>query len=125
MTGSLLPEWIGLALTPLAIVSTVALLSTPRPLANSFSFCSSFGLVYTIISVIFIAVGSAANVGDGETNAHDVVSLVVGLLFLCVALALILRPLRRKQDPPGWSKSLASATPGKIFVTGMAFRPRT
>ncbi len=120
MIGSLLPEWIGLALTPLAIVGTVVLLSTARPLANSFSFCLSFGLVYSILSVATILIGRASGVSPEDSDAHHVVSLVVGLAFLFIAIVLALRPARSRREPPGWSKALTSATPGKIFVTGAA-----
>lgn len=120
MIQSLLPEWIGLMLTPLAIVGTVVLLSTARPLANAFSFCVSFALVYSILSIVAILIGRASGATADDSAAHHVVSLVVGLAFLFIAIALALRPPRSRREPPGWSKALASATPGKIFVTGSA-----
>jgi threonine/homoserine/homoserine lactone efflux protein len=119
----LVPEWIGLILTPLAVVGAIVLLGTDRSLPNAFSFAAAFALNYTILSVIVLWVGSVATASqEAEAGvARYVVSMLMGLLFLGIGLAALLRHhVGAEGGKPRWAVVLETATPVRAFLGGFA-----
>lgn len=113
----LLPVVIGLLLTPAAIVGTILLLQSDRPLANAIAFGGGFLSSYLVICVIALSVGRAAD-ASGEGTIKYVVHLVVGLFFIAVGLVM----MRRKPVPgktPKWMQMLEDCGPPKAFVVGV------
>jgi hypothetical protein len=91
MLADLVPEWIGLILTPLAVVGAIVLLGTKRPMPNALSFAGAFGFNYLVLSLIVLWVGTIATGVDSDGAARYVVSFIMGLLFLGLGLAVLLR----------------------------------
>jgi hypothetical protein len=121
MYADLVPEWIGLLLTPLAVVGTIVLLGTNRALPNASSFAGAFGVNYLVLSLIVLWVGSVATGLDAEGVARYVVSLMMGLLFLGIALAVLLRHhVGAPGGKPRWAVVLKTATPVRAFLGGFA-----
>lgn len=118
MFADLIPEYIGLMLTPFAVVGSIVLLGTRRPLANALSLAAAFAVAYGLLSGLFLAVGSEV-VPDEDDTIHYVVSLVLGLMFLAAALILAVRKPRPRTGPPRWSVTLENATPGRSFLVGL------
>ena len=122
MFADLVPEWIGLVLTPLAVVGAIVLLGTKRPMPNVLSFTGAFGLNYLILSAIVLWVGSVATGIDADGAARFVVSLLMGLLFLGLGLAVLLRHHLGASpgQKPHWAVVLETATPVRAFLGGFA-----
>jgi threonine/homoserine/homoserine lactone efflux protein len=121
MFADLVPEWIGLILTPLAVVGAIVLLGTRRPMPNALSFAGAFALNYLILSFIVLWVGSVATGLDADGAARYVVSLLMGLLFLGLGLAVLLRHhIGAPDGKPRWAVVLENATPIRAFLGGFA-----
>jgi threonine/homoserine/homoserine lactone efflux protein len=123
MWADLIPEWIGLILTPLAVVGSIVLLGTDRSLANALSFAGAFALNYVILSAIVLWVGSlATSAQEAEAGvARYVVSMLMGLLFLGIGLAVLLRHhVGATGGKPRWAVVLETATPVRAFLGGFA-----
>jgi threonine/homoserine/homoserine lactone efflux protein len=121
MYADLVPEWIGLILTPLAVVGSIVLLGTNRSLPNALSFAGAFALNYAILSVIALWVGTVAAADVEEGRARYLVSMVMGLLFLGLGLAVLLRHhIGATGGKPRWAAVLETATPVRAFLGGFA-----
>jgi threonine/homoserine/homoserine lactone efflux protein len=121
MWADLVPEWIGLILTPLAVVGAIVLLGTDRALPNALSFAGAFALNYMILSAIVLWVGSVAPDLQAERTARYLVSLLMGLLFLGIGLAILLRHhVGAPGGKPRWAVVLETATPVRAFLGGFA-----
>jgi threonine/homoserine/homoserine lactone efflux protein len=123
MWADLAPEWIGLLLTPLAVVGAIVLLGTDRSLQNTLSFAGAFALNYLILSAILLWVGSIATPSqeDEAGIARYIVSLLMGLLFLGIGLAVLLRHhVGAPGGKPRWAVVLETATPIRAFLGGFA-----
>jgi threonine/homoserine/homoserine lactone efflux protein len=94
-----------------------------RPLPNTLSFAGAFALNYLILSAIVLWVGSVATTSQ-EAEAGVVrylVSLLMGLLFLGIGLAVLLRHhVGVTGGEPHWAVVLETATPVRAFLGGFA-----
>ena len=121
MYADLAPEWIGLIITPLAVVGAIVLLGTNRSIPNVLAFAGGFALAYSIMSVIVLWIGSIATGADPNSDTRYVVSVVIGLLFLAGGAAVFIKPHPDQDEgPPRWSVALQTATPPKAFAGGTA-----
>jgi threonine/homoserine/homoserine lactone efflux protein len=123
MWVDLVPEWFGLMLTPLAVVGAIVLLGTERSLINALSFAGAFALNYSILSIIVLWVGSVATSSqEAEAGvARYIVSLLMGLLFLGIGAAVLLRHhVGAEGGKPRWAVVLETATPVRAFLGGFA-----
>lgn len=109
----LLPEMVGLAITPAAIVATLVLLGSSHPWRNVALFGGAFLVVYSVIAGIAWAVGSGSGPSeDANGTVRGWVSLVLGLLFLAGAVVPWLRSRSSPhpasaEGPPAWVQRLA------------------
>ena len=121
LAGQLVPEMVGLSVTPAAIVACLLLLGSSRPFRNVAMLAAPFLVIYGAISVAAFAVGQSADLGgDDPTTRRGWLSLVVGFVFLAVGLWSWLRPPR----PHGAHSSAAGATPDAVAEPGWVPRLR-
>lgn len=121
LLAQLVPEIVGLAVTPAAIVACLLLLGAHRPYRNVAVFGGTVLVVYAILGVIALAAGRTADTQetDDPTTARGWIGLVVGVLFLAGGvLAVVRRPPPRlageDAETPGWARKLASPTPSTL-----------
>jgi len=114
----LLPEMIGLLVTPAAIVGVVLLLQSARPVPNALAFAAGFMTVYVIVSVFAVIGGASSGSGTPNTELKDWVGAAVGALFLVLAIVALARS-RRAKGPPKWMSQLESCTPRIAFLAGL------
>lgn len=114
----LLPEIVGLALTPAALAGCILLLESRRPIANALSFAAAFLVLYLAVSVIVLSIGSTVTPGSDATHARSVVSLTVGLLFLVLGLAVAFHGRGDHKDMPRWAVILEQCSPPTAFIAG-------
>ncbi|OMQ24341.1 GAP family protein [Rhodococcus sp. D-1] len=119
LLAQLLPEMIGLILTPGAILGCILLLRSQRPAPSAGAFGAGFCLVYVFIAVSALLGGAS----DPDATTPDVshgAGLVVGALFLIAAVWLSVRPRRQRAERPKVLRELETAGPRRAFVIGVA-----
>ena len=85
--GDLLPSAIGVALSPVPIIAVILILGTPKARSNGPAFAVGWVLGLVIVSVIVLLVAGGSDDPDsGSSTAVDVIKLLIGVLFLVLAL---------------------------------------
>ncbi|MEU1980679.1 GAP family protein [Nocardia sp. NPDC019395] len=117
----LVPEMVGLIITPGAIAGCVLLLLRSRtPVPSALAFGGAFVLVYTLIALSALLGGAS----DPEAVSPDTsggAGLFVGLLFLLGGLWILFRrPAGRRQGPPKLLQELEDSGPRRAFFVGIA-----
>ncbi|MFD4179502.1 GAP family protein [Rhodococcus sp. NPDC058514] len=119
LVAQLLPEMIGLILTPGAILGCILLLRSQRPAANAAAFGAGFLVVYLFIAIAALLGGAS----DPDSTAPEVshgAGLAVGVLFLAAGIWLSTRPRRAVNECPKLLRELETAGPRKALVIGIA-----
>ncbi|MEV0246371.1 GAP family protein [Nocardia sp. NPDC050712] len=114
----LIPEMIGLVITPAAIVGCVLLLQSRRPLANAASFGAAFVLVYSQVGIAALLGGASDPGSTSKTVAHWA-GLGVGLVFLAFGARAALHRPPADAPPPKLLTQLESAGPRRAFTAGL------
>ena len=134
LAGELLPEMVGLAVTPAAVVACLLLLGSSHPYRNVVALAVPFLAVYGVMSVAALAAGRAADAAsDDPSTTRGWTSIVVGVIFLAVAVMSWLRrqlgpaagPLaarathRATTEEPGWVSGLRDPSVGLVLGAGL------
>ncbi len=121
--GDILPSAVGVALSPLPIIAVILMLGTPRARTNGPAFAAGWVVGLVVVSVIVLLVASGADDPDsGASTSVDVIKLLLGVLFLFLAL----KQWQGRPQPgvtptmPKWMAAIDSFTPGKSFGFGAA-----
>ncbi|AHH17081.1 hypothetical protein DUF2910 [Nocardia nova SH22a] len=115
---ALIPEIIGLIITPGAIVGCVLLLQSGRPMPNASAFGLAFLLVYTQIGLAAL-LGGAGDPGATSKQTSHWAGLAVGLLFLVCGLWVAVRRPRARDGSPRWVSELENVGPRGAFLMGL------
>lgn len=121
--GSILPEAIGVAISPIPIIAVVLLLSTAKGKANAFGFLIGWlvglGLVGTL--VLLFADPAGASTDDGPAAWVGWLLLALGVLLLFLALKQFRGRPRDGVEPPmpKWMAAIDKFSFGK--ATGIGF----
>lgn len=118
LAAQLVPEMVGLVVTPAAVIACLMLLGSSHPFRNVAALGGSFLVVYAVISAAVLAAGDAGDASAGD-SARGWVSAVVGVLFLVGGLWSWLRPGHRRVagSEPGWVARLGD--PPLRLVVGL------
>jgi threonine/homoserine/homoserine lactone efflux protein len=119
--GDLLPSAVGVALSPVPIIAVILMLGTPRARSNGPAFAVGWVLGLVVVSVIVLAAASGADDPDsGASTSADTVKLVLGLVFLVLALRQWRGRPREGEEPtmPKWMSALDEFGAGKSFGLG-------
>ncbi|WP_275001546.1 GAP family protein [Promicromonospora iranensis] len=121
LLAQLVPEILGLAATPAAIVACLLLLGSHRPYRNVAIFGGTVLALYSVLGAVAIAAGRSVDAHEaGEaTTVRDWIGLVVGLLFLVGGIIAIVRrppprPAGASEQLPPWARKLASPEPATL-----------
>ncbi|MDG3009476.1 hypothetical protein G4X40_04875 [Rhodococcus sp. D2-41] len=115
----LIPELLGMAITPAAIAGCILLLQTKQALKNALAFASAFMLAYIAIGVAALLGGATHQTQQSGTIAHWA-GLVVGLIFVGCGVGTLVRHRSAAQRDPKWMDLLEKATPRVAFLLGAA-----
>jgi threonine/homoserine/homoserine lactone efflux protein len=121
--GDLLPTAVGVALSPVPIIAVILMLGTPRATTNGPAFAVGWVLGLAIVSTIVVLVASGSDDPDsGSSTAVDVVKVLIGLLFLVMALGQWRKRPKQGQAAvmPSWMSAIDKFTPGKSLGLGAA-----
>lgn len=119
LIAQLIPEMIGLILTPGAVVGCILLLHTRDAVRTASLFGAGFLVVYVFVAIAAL-LGGASDPDATEPAVSHWAGLVVGVLFLLAGAWLSRRPRRPADDRPKILAELESAGPRRAFVIGVA-----
>jgi hypothetical protein len=120
--GEMLPLAIGIAISPLAIVAVILILTTPRARTNGPAFLGGWLLGLTAVGVVALVVTDAA--GSTDTSGPRSIVAVLKIVLGVVLLVLAWRRFRSRPRPgegaplPKWMAALDRFTPGRSFAVG-------
>jgi len=121
--GDLLPSAMGVALSPVPIISVILMLGTPRARRNGPAFAVGWVAGLVIVSVIVLLVtGDASDPDSSTTTDVNWVQVAVGVLFLAMAAKQWKsRPKKGEEaEIPKWMATIDTFTPAKSLVLGAA-----
>lgn len=119
MFADLVPELVGLILTPAAIAGCILLLQSGHPYANAMSFALAFLVLYAVVSIAVLAIGDSVEPTDDTSSTKGVVSLVIGCFFLLTGGVIAAHHAQTREGPPKWATVLESARPTGAFIAGL------
>ncbi|MEV0332222.1 GAP family protein [Nocardia sp. NPDC050717] len=114
----LLPEILGLMITPGAVIGCVLLLRSREPVRNASMFGAGFLVVYFLVAVAAV-LGGASDPAATSARSSAYAGLVVGVLFLAGGCWLLLRKPRKAAERPRLLAELDAAGPRKAFALGL------
>ena len=120
--GDLLPSAIGVALSPVPIIAVILMLGTPKARSNGPAFAIGWviGLVAVSVIVLLLA-GDADDTDSGASTAVDWIKLLIGVLFLLMAIKQWQgRPKEGQQaEMPKWMDAIDGFTAPKSVGLGI------
>jgi hypothetical protein len=123
--GEMLPLAIGIAISPLAIVAVILILTTPRARTNGPAFLGGWLLGLAVVGGVALVVTDAAESADSRGPRTIVAVLTIALGVALLALAW--RGFRGRPRPgdeaplPKWMAALDRFTPGRSLSVGALF----
>ena len=123
--GEMLPLAIGIAISPLAIVAVILILTTPRARTNGPAFLGGWLLALAVVGGVALVVTDAAESADSSGPRT-----IVALLKIALGVALLVlawRRFRSRPKPgddvplPKWMAALDRFTPGRSLSMGALF----
>ncbi|MFI6866159.1 GAP family protein [Nocardia sp. NPDC050406] len=115
----LLPELVGLLITPGAVIGCVLLLHSRRPIPNAAALGGGFLAVYAMVAISALLGGASEPESTPSEVTHGT-GLVVGLLFLAIGCWMAVRRPGPVAERPRLLRELETAGPRKAFVIGIA-----
>jgi len=121
--GDVLPLAIGVALSPVPIIAIILMLGTPRARSTGLAFALGWLAGLTIAGAIMLALasGNADSSSGGPATWVSVLKLVLGILFLLLAVKQWRGRPQPGQEPtlPKWMQTIDTFTPGKSLGIGV------
>lgn len=121
--GQVLPEAVGIALSPFPIIGLILILFTKQARTNSLMFMIGWLLGLTVVAAIILALYNAGRIAVGTQTVETGVQWLPLLLGLVLVLMAFRSWKKRPQagakaETPKWMASLDSIQPGKAFGLG-------
>jgi threonine/homoserine/homoserine lactone efflux protein len=115
--GQILPLAVGVALSAVPIIAVILILFTPKAKSNGIAFVVGWMMGILVVGGIVLAFGDVASDDGGESTVSGVVKLLLGLLFLALAVRYWRsRPKEGEEsEMPAWMGALDDFGAGKSF----------
>jgi hypothetical protein len=121
--GGILPEAIGVAISPIPIIAVVLLLATPKGRGNSFAFLIAWLVGLTLIGtvVLWLADPTGANTDDGPAAWVGWFELILGVVAVLLGIKQFRgRPPTGEEPPmPKWMSAIDKFTAGRSATFGI------
>ena len=121
--GQMLTMAVGVALSPIPIIASVLLVSSPRGRVNGPAFVVGCAASTAVIGGVILAVGVGSGTSDsgGPSTDTSALKLVLGVVLLGMAARQWRgRPLGDDDPPlPKWMGALDGFSPAKSLVAGV------
>lgn len=122
--GNILPEAIGVAISPVPIIAVVLLLATPRGKGNSLAFLLGWLVGLAAVGTIVLLLADPAGAADAAGPAAWVgwFILLLGLLSVLGGISQYRKRPRGGEEPsmPKWMSAVDEFTPGRSGAIGLA-----
>ena len=122
--SDILPEAIGVAISPIPIIAVVLLLATPKGKGKSLAFLLGWLVGLALVGTIVLLVADPAGAAGDEGPAIWVGWLILALGVLAVVLGINQfrhRPKGDQEPPmPKWMAAVDQFTPGRSGAIGLA-----
>ena len=123
--GEMLPLAIGIAISPLAIVAVILILTTPRARTNGPAFLGGWLLALAVVGGVALVVTDAAESADssGPRTIVAVLKIALGVALLVLAWRGFRgRPAPGEEAPlPKWMAALDRFTPVRSLAVAALF----
>lgn len=121
--SGILPEAIGVAISPVPIIAVVLLLATPKGKGNALSFLVGWLIGLGLVGTIVLLVADPAGASDDGRQAAWVswLILILGVLAVLAGIAQFRHRPKPGEEPtmPGWMKAIDKFTSGRSFAMGV------
>lgn len=121
--GQVLPEAVGIALSPIPVIGLILMLLSKNARKNSLMFMLGWLLGLAVVAVIVLALVNAGKIATGESTAQT--GMLWGKLLLGIALLFLAfrnwqkRPKAGEQgEMPKWMATIDSVQASRAFVLG-------
>ncbi len=119
--GDLLPSAVGVALSPVPMIAVILMLGTPKARSNGLAFAAGWIAGLVIVSaIVLVLAGGADDSGSGSSTAVNWLKLLLGVLFLVLALGQWRKRPKKGEEStmPKWMASIDAFTPGRSLGFG-------
>ncbi len=118
--GEILGNAVGVAISPVPIIALILMLFSQAAGRNSVSFLVGWLLGLTGVAVVVLASGLETS-GGGESDTGGVVKILIGVLFLALAVRQWRTRPRDGAEPvmPSWMAAVDDLTAAKAFGLGL------
>jgi hypothetical protein len=119
--GETLPVAIAVAVSPVPIIAVILMLFTAKARTNSVAFLLGWLLGLIVVGSIVLLAGDVASDDSGESTVSGVVKLVLGLLFLLLAVRNWRSRPKAGEEPemPAWMAAIDEFGTGKSGGIGV------
>jgi threonine/homoserine/homoserine lactone efflux protein len=108
------------AVSPIAIVVCIALLSSRRPLVNAVAYVAGITTVLAAVGAFALAVFGPGSASDAESSEIvNTIELTLGVLLLLFAAKQALGEADPDAPPPGWMAMLERLGPARAYAFGL------
>ncbi len=113
--GQILGFAVGVAISPVPIISVILMLFSRSAASNSLSFLAGWLVGLTVVSIVVLAIGLEGS--DGESDSGGIVKIVIGVLFLALAVRQWRQRPGEGEDAqmPAWMATIDEFTAVKSF----------
>jgi Sap, sulfolipid-1-addressing protein len=117
--GDILPQAIGVAISPVPIIAVILMLFSKRARANGLAFMLGWIIALAVVGGVVLVLATAGKISAGGTpsTAAYVIRLLIGLLFVFLAYGNWRKRPKPGETPtmPSWMATIDSFTAGKSF----------
>jgi threonine/homoserine/homoserine lactone efflux protein len=120
LLAKLVPLGLAGAVSPIAIVICIALLSSRKPLANALAYVAGITTVLAGVGAFALAVfGPGSASGAESSQIVNTIELTLGVLLVLLAAKQALGEADPDAPPPGWMAVVERLDPGRAFAFGL------
>lgn len=122
--GQLFGAGIGVALSPIPVIAVILMLTTPRGRVTGLGFMIGWLVGLSAATTVVMLLADGADEADSTAaDGAKIVTLVIGLLFLALAVQQWRSRPRAGVEPelPKWMAGIDAFSPGKCLGLGVAF----
>jgi len=117
--GSILPQAIGVAISPVPVIAVILMLFSQRARGNGLAFLVGWVLALAAVGSVVLVLAGLGKVSTGGTPSTlaYVLKLLLGLLFLVLAVRQWRGRPKEGEEPhmPRWMAAIDKITAGKAF----------
>jgi hypothetical protein len=119
--GDLLPNALGIALSPIPIIAVVVVLGTPRARSQGPAFALGWVLGLTVVSAVVVVAVGASEPPDEPSAALGFVKIAFGALFLLLAVGQWRSLPAPGAEPatPAWMERIDTMGTARTVAVGM------